>query len=311
MVEITFPSTDMAKNAGSDGSAAVGNWLRNKNTLELLATWESLYNPNFNSLEFEGLRSRSGSNAFTLSPTQWVEKTQAIGIVVKMGRYGAGVFGHQDIALEFATWLSPKFKLYVLKEFNRLKQADAQRDDPAWNMRRILSKVNYQVHTDAVKEIIIPTCNLPISKEGIAYADEAELLNRAVFGMTSQEWQKLNPTAAKNGNIRDHADITQLTILSNLESSNATYLRDGLNKHERFFKLSETARYQYDSLTKSKLLAQEGKVLMQGLRPLDAPRPPPQEKPPATGKHMATGFKQIKDAIAKAPDDPRKNHPRR
>ncbi len=252
----------------------------------------------FKSIEFDGLKSRAGSNTFAISPSQWVERTGAIGMVVKMGRYGSGVFAHEEIAMEFATWLSPEFRLYVLKEFKRLKEIEAQQDDPAWTIRCVLAKANYRVHTDAVKDIIIPSSNLPIDKEGIAYADEAELLNRAVFGMTSQEWCKKNPSAGKNGNIRDHADIVQLTIISNLQSLSAVLTREGLNKMERFYRLSEAARFQYDALTRSRSLAEQGKPLMQGLKPLDAPRPPLQEKPPASGRELTSKFKSIKDQIA-------------
>lgn len=296
--------TDLAKCAAGESGNLVGDWLKNKNTLEYLGNWEKLYNAAFNSLEFDGIISASGVNRYTLSVKEWISKTGAIGILAKTGRYDSGTFAHEDIALDFAAWLSPALRLYVHKEFKRLKELEARQDDPTWTIRRVLSKANYRVHTDAVKEMVVPTWNLPPDKEGIVYADEAELLNKAVFDMTSQEWRKQNPGISKNDNIRDHADMIQLLILSNLESLNASYVREGIPRMERFYKLREAAQYQYDSLTKSKALAEQGKSLMKGLQPLDAPRPLVHDRPPTTGQGLKSHFQAIKDKIANQPPPP-------
>ena len=206
--------TDMVRSI-ENGFALIEKWLRNKNTIEFLGIWEQLYNPHFNSPEFEGIKNQAGLNRFVLSVKQWVEKTDSIGIIAKAGRYG-GTYAHKDIAFEFASWISPKFKIYLIKEFQRLKEEEQKQ--LGWDIRRHLSKINYQIHTDAIKENIIPE-ELPQNKINFIYATEADLLNTALFGMTAKEWRLENPDLS--GNIRDHATIEQLVVLSNIESINA------------------------------------------------------------------------------------------
>jgi hypothetical protein len=243
--------TDMARSFG--GEKQVENWIRNKNTIEFLGVWESLNNVNFNSLEFEGIRSASGSNRFVISAKQWISKTNAIGILAKTGRYGGGTFAHEDIALEFASWLSPEFRLYVIKEFKRLKEDEAAKNDLDWSLRRMLAKANYRIHTDAIKDDLLPELKLPKEKEWLTYVDEADLLNYAVFGKTAKEWRAESPDAS--GNIRDSANIIQLTVLSNIESLNATLIRDKIPKAERLKKLCKVAQDQFKTLSSNEKLA--------------------------------------------------------
>ena len=202
----------------------VSNQLRNRNTIELLGFWEILYNPNFKPIEFDGFKKQAGLNSFTLTPKQWIEKTNAIGIISKSGRYG-GTFAHKDIAFEFASWISIEFKLYLIKEFQRLKEEENNRLNIGWNLQRTLAKVNYRIHTDAIKENIIPLL-LTKKDTSLIYASEADLLNMALFGKTAQQYKTANPTAI--GNLRDEASIEQLVILSNLESINAVFIHQGI-----------------------------------------------------------------------------------
>jgi hypothetical protein len=239
--------TDMV--SGFDGgNSLIEKWIRNKNTIEFLAVWERLNNPHFNSPEFEGIRSEAGLNRFTLSAKQWIQKTNATGIVASAGRYG-GTYAHADIAFEFGSWLSPEFKLLLIKEFQRLKRDELSRQNLDWNLQRLLSKVNYRIHTDSIKDTIIPKLQIPKDKEWLIYAEEADLLNLAVFGITAKQWKEANPELALQGfNIRDVADLHQLTILSNLESYNAILIKKGVAKQERLMELHKTALSQLASL---------------------------------------------------------------
>ena len=227
--------TDIAKRKSDDPSAVIGNWIRNRNTIEYLGIWETLYNPDFKLLEFEGFRKEAGLNAFTLSPLKWVITTNAAGICVKSGRYG-GTFAHKDIAFKFASWISVEFELYLYKEFQRLKEEEQKQ--LGWSAKRELAKLNYRIHTDAIKQNLIPP-ELDRRKTSIVYANEADVLNVAMFGMTAQEWREANPD--KKGNIRDYANINELICLSNLESLNAVFINDGIPQGERLLKLNRVA----------------------------------------------------------------------
>ena len=233
--------TDLAKKINSRSDTLIQNWMRNRNTIEFLGVWEQLHNPDFNPLEFDGIKNQSGLNSFVLTAKQWVIKTGAIGINAKAGRYG-GTYAHKDIAFEFCSWLSPVFKLYVLKEFQRLKKEELNQASIEWNVKRTLAKVNYRIHTDAIKTHLIPP-SIGKSKTGLfIYANEADLLNHALFGMSAKRWRSIN--ANKDGNIRDHATAEQLLVLANLENLNAEYIREGLKPEVRLKKLNETAIYQ-------------------------------------------------------------------
>ena len=237
--------TDIARHKDSAHTdPIIQNWLRNRNTIELLGFWESMYNPNFKPLEFEGFRKQAGLNSFVMTPKKWIESTKAIGITSKSGRYG-GTFAHKDIAFEFASWISIEFKLYIIKEFQRLKADENDRLKLEWNLQRTLAKVNYHIHTDAIKEHLIPPT---LSKEKInfVYADEADMLNMALFGMTAKQWRDANPKA--EGNIRDAATIEQLVVLSNMESINAVLIRQGLQQNHRLQQLNQIAITQMKSL---------------------------------------------------------------
>lgn len=239
--------TDMARYKDPDRTDyIIQNWLRSRTTIEFLGIWEQLNNPNFKPIEFDGFRKQAGLNSFVLTAKQWIEKTGAIGLVSKSGRYG-GTYAHKDIAFEFASWISVEFKLYLIKEFQRLK--DDERKQLGWDIRRNLTKINYRIHTDAIKENLIPA---ELSKQQInnIYASEADVLNMALFGKTAKEWRDTNPD--KKGNIRDYADISQLVCLSNLENLNAHFVNDGLPQDERLVKLNKIAIQQmklliYDS----------------------------------------------------------------
>jgi len=242
--------TDIAKYKSDDPTSVIGNWMRNRNTIEFLGIWESLYNPNFKPIEFEGFRKEAGLNSFTLSPKKWIWKTNAIGLISKSGRYG-GTFAHKDIAFKFANWISVEFELYIVKEFQRLKENELKSKE--WNLQRTLSKINYSIHTDAIKEKIIPKI---LTKKQIhfVYANEADLLNVALFGKTALEWRKEN--SEKKGNMRDHATLEQLVVLSNLESINALLIHQGLPQSERIKELNEVAITQMSSLIKNKQIKQ-------------------------------------------------------
>ena len=241
--------TDIAKYRSDDPNAVIQNWLRNRNTIEFLGLWEKLNNPNFKPLEFEGFKKEAGLNAFTLSPKKWIESTNAIGIISKSGRYG-GTYAHTDIAFEFASWISPEFKLYIIKDYQRLKADESHVKQIDWNIKREIAKSNYKIHTDAIKEkLILPTLsNAQISH---TYASEADIINVALFGITAKDWRKMNPDA--KGNIRDTATIEQLIVLSNLESMNAVFIREGLSQSERLFRLNQIAIFQLQSLWKESL----------------------------------------------------------
>ncbi len=239
--------TDMIK--AKEGQFFIESWLRNRNTIEFLGIWETLNNPNFNSHEFDGIKKVAGLNSFNISVKEWVSKTNSIGVMAKAGRYG-GTYAHQDIAFEFGTWISPEFKLYLIKEFQRLKEQEQKQLNPEWDFRRFLSKVNYRLHTDAIKENIIPKyINLSKDQEHYIYANEAEMLNVAVFGQTSKQWRENNPSEVLKGyNMRDMANIPQLTVLSNLENVHSIYIKEGLKPIDRLEKLKKVATEQLKSL---------------------------------------------------------------
>ena len=224
----------------------IQNWMRLRSTIEFLGLWEHINNPNFKGVEFDAFRNSSGLNSFTLTPKQWIEKTNAIGIISKPGRYG-GTYAHKDIAFEFGTWLSPAFKLYLIKEYQRLKEAESHPMLGEWNVKRILSKVNYTLHTDAVKSFVIPKVN--VEQALYAYADEADILNLALWGCTAKQWREANPTYAAQGmNVRDTASINELVVLSNLESLNAELLKRKVSKSDRFRMLHRIASEQLHHL---------------------------------------------------------------
>lgn len=237
--------TDMARARTDAGRAAdvIKNWLRARSTLEFLGTWEIMYNPNFKVVEFDHFKSEAGLHTFTLSAKEWIEKTNAVGIYVQAGRYG-GTYAHKDIAFEFGSAISPIFKLYLLKEYQRLKDAENDRLKLEWSAKRFLSKNNYLIHTDAVKNYVLPQSNYTKNTEWLAYADEADLLNVALFGCTAKAWREANPTLAKNSNIRDYASIAELTVLSNLETHNAELIKSRMEKKARFETLRQIAQYQ-------------------------------------------------------------------
>ena len=213
-------------------------------TIEFLGLWEKINNPNFNHIEFDVFRSKAGLNSFYLTPTQWMEKTNAIGIITKKGRYG-GTYAHRDIAFEFASWLSPEFKLYLIKEFDRLKSEEQKQ--LGWDIKRNLAKINYRIHTDAIKKNLIPE-KLNSKQINIVYANEADVLNMALFGMTAKQWRDNNPD--KEGNIRDYANVNELVCLSNLENVNSIYINEGMSQKDRLIKLNEIAISQMQILTR-------------------------------------------------------------
>lgn len=231
--------TDIARQKNSiDPNGVIANWMRNRNTIEFLGIWETLYNPNFNPLEFEGFKTEAGLNAFTLSPTRWIEATRAIGIVSQPGRYG-GTYACSDIAFEFASWISVEFRLYLVKEFQRLK-ADEQKQI-GWSAKRELSKINYRIHTDAIKQHLIPAEVTP-AQANVIYAEEADVLNVAMFGITARQWREANPEL--KGNIRDYATINELICLSNMENINAVLIDEDIAQGERLLKLNQIAIQQ-------------------------------------------------------------------
>ena len=237
--------TDMAKARTDSARAAdvIKNWLRARSTLEFLGTWEVLYNPDFKVVEFDHFKSEAGLHTFTLSAKEWIEKTGAIGMYVQAGRYG-GTYAHKDFAFEFGSAISPIFKLYLLKEYQRLKEDENDRLKLEWSAKRFLTKNNYLIHTDAVKNYVLPQSNYAKNMEWLAYADEADLLNVALFGCTAKAWRDANPELAKRYNIRDFASICELTVLSNLETHNAELIKSGVSKADRFKALQEIAQYQ-------------------------------------------------------------------
>jgi KilA-N domain len=241
--------TDMAKRSSNRPEQVIQNWLRSRNTIEFLALWEKLSNTDFNHLEFEVIKNQTGLNSFAISVSDWVQKTNAIGIFSKAGRYNSGTFAHKDIAFEFGSWISPSFKLLFIREFQRLKQLEVaeQKESLDWNLKRSLAKINYRIHTDAVKTYLIPPKVSQTNFEGLYYASEADILNVAMFGLTAKEWREANPTV--KGNIRDEATTEQLLVLSNLENLNAEFLKLGMDKQERLRRLNETAIHQMGLFT--------------------------------------------------------------
>lgn len=231
--------TDIARQKNAvDPNAVIGNWMRNRNTVEFLGIWETLHNPCFNPLEFEGFRREAGLNAFTLSPTRWIEATDAIGIVSQAGRYG-GTFAQTDIAFEFASWISVEFRLYLVMEFQRLKAKEQELI--GWTAKRELSKINYRIHTDAIKSHLMPE-EVTSAQASVIYAEEADVLNVAMFGMTAKQWREANP--GLKGNIRDYATINELICLSNMENINAVLINDGISQSDRLLKLNRIAIQQ-------------------------------------------------------------------
>ena len=236
--------TDIAKYKNAEAPAdVVKNWLRSKNTIEFLGFWEKINNPDFKLVEFDQFWKNAGANAFVLSPNKWITKTKAIGLISKSGR-GGGTFAHKDIAFEFASWISAEFKLYIIKEFQRLKEIENERQLLGWDAKRLLTKVNYKIHADAIKEHIIP--KLTKKQTNVVYASEADVLNVALFGMTAKQWREKNK--GKTGNIRDYADVYQLVCLANLESINAELIKQGLSQSERLKQLNQIAISQMKSL---------------------------------------------------------------
>ena len=243
--------TDIAKFRNTlEPFSVINNWMRNRSTIEFIGLWEILNNPNFKPLEFERFKNEAGNNYFVLSPQRWIESTNAIGIVSKSGRYG-GTFAHKDIAFEFATWISPEFKLYLITEFQRLKEDENSRLSLEWNLNRTLSKLNYRIHTDAIKENIIPE-NITKAQASFIYANEADVLNVALFGKTAKQWRDENPNT--EGNIRDVATIEQLLVLANIESLNAEFIRMEVSQKDRLLRLNQIAITQIKSITNNSII---------------------------------------------------------
>jgi hypothetical protein len=238
--------TDMVR--GEEGNDHIRNWMRNRNTVEFIGLWETLNNSNFKHVEFDTFRKQSGLNSFNLTPKKWIEATGAIGIISKSGRNG-GTYAHKDLAFEFGSWISPLFKLLLIKEYQRLKEIESNQYNLEWNVKRILSKTNYQIHTDAVKEYILPKKNYSKDTEWLIYAEEADLLNVAMFNCTAKDWREVNPEHVLKGlNIRDFASINELVVLSNLENLNSILIRNHIDKEERYRQLKEISIIQLKSL---------------------------------------------------------------
>ena len=244
--------TDLARYADEDDPRyPIQNWMRNKDVISYLGLWESIHNENFKGVEFDTFKNEAGSNKFKISPQKWIRETNAIGMISKSGNNG-GTYARSDIALEFASWLSPEFKLYVIQEFQRLKKNEAYQNKIDWHANRVLAKVSYVVHTDAIKSIIVP--NLTEKQKKFVYAEEADVLNVALFGMTAKEWRESNPNLAEEGNIRDYTDLLHLVILSNLENINAELIEMGIPQSERLVRLNDMAKKQMELLRKNKSL---------------------------------------------------------
>ena len=237
--------TDIARFRSSDPRITIHSWLKSRDIVEFLGLWESLHNPDFKRSDFDTFKKDAGTNAYTFSIKVWNEILNGIGIITKSGRYGGGIFAHSDIALEFASWISPEFKLYIVKDYRRLKSDENSRLSLNWNLNREFSKLNYKIHTDAVKENLLLS-DLTIEQQNFVYADEADLLNVALFGRTAKEWRNANP--GKSGNIRDYADIPHLLVLANLESYNAILIEQKISQKERLLKLRDTAKRQLETI---------------------------------------------------------------
>ncbi|TVQ95664.1 MAG: KilA-N domain-containing protein [Desulfovibrionales bacterium] len=257
--------TDIARHRDTERSDdLIRNWIRNRNTLEFLGIWEQIHNPDFNSVEFDGFRMQAGLNSFTLAPKQWIQRTQARGIVSRAGRYG-GTFAHRDIAFEFASWVSVEFKLYLIMEFQRLKETEQAQ--LGWDIKRNLTKINYRIHTDAIKANLIPP-ELTRQEVNFVYASEADVLNMALFGMTAKQWRDANPKG--KGNIRDQANAAQLVCLANLENLNALFIKEGIKQPERLRKLNRIAIEQMAILTTDRSIKRlEGGVINDSSRSID------------------------------------------
>ncbi len=247
--------TDIASKFG-ESRIVIQNWMRTRGAIEFLGVWETIHNPDFKRIEFDAFMYEAGGNAFSMSPEKWIESTNAKGIISKRGRYGGGTFAHKDIALGFCYWVSPPFQLYLIQEFQRLKEEEqkGEAERLEWSVRRMLTKVNYRIHTDAVKEHLIPPRIQNTKLESLYYATEADLLNLALFGATAKEWKLANPTA--KGNMRDYATTEQLLVLANLENLNAEYIKLGFTKEERLQRLNEVAIYQMSLLASPPILSQ-------------------------------------------------------
>ena len=244
--------TDLARYADEDDPRyPIQNWMRNKDVISYLGLWESIHNENFKGVEFDTFKNEAGSNKFKISPQKWIRETNAIGMISKSGNNG-GTYARSDIALEFASWLSPEFKLYVIQEFQRLKKNEAYQNKIDWHANRVLAKVSYVVHTDAIKSIIVP--NLTEKQKKFVYAEEADVLNVALFGMTAKEWRESNPNLSEDGNIRDYTDLLHLVILSNLENINAELIEMGIPQSERLVRLNDMAKKQMELLRRNKSL---------------------------------------------------------
>lgn len=255
------------------GRMVISNWLSRKDTVQYLALWESLYNPNFNFTEFGEITKDAGKNSFTLSPKKWIEGTNAIGIATK---YGGGTLAHKEIALDFCSWLSPSFRLYLNKEFDRLKEIEGSQQNIEWNIKRVLSKTNYHIHTAAVQNYRIPIENLPKEKEGIIYADEAEILNYSVFGYSSKTWKQENPDLVLKGmNLRDVASINELIVLTNMESINSVMLASGMNRQDRMRELRNIAQGQLKAINKIDIEKSYKRTLDGGFQPVAPKQLPP------------------------------------
>ncbi|MFN4254175.1 MAG: KilA-N domain-containing protein [Saprospiraceae bacterium] len=239
--------TDIAQKFG-EPRIIIQNWMRARNTIQFLGVWETMHNPGFNRVEFDAFLFEAGGNAFTMSPSKWIESTGAIGMVSKPGRYGGGTFAHKDLAFGFGYWLNPAFQLYLIKEFQRLKEKEAEESNLQldWNLRRTLSKINYAVHADAVRHHLVPPLLQNTRQEGLYHATEADLLNLALFGVTAKQWREANPDL--RGNLRDHATAEQLLVLANLENLNAEFIKQGLDKQARLLRLNEIAIHQLQLL---------------------------------------------------------------
>ena len=243
--------TDLAKTQNNEAPAdVVKNWLRNKETISFLGVWEELNNEKFKVVEFDHFKNEAGRHTFTMSPQKWIRETNAIGIISKSGKYGGGTFARSNIAFEFASWISPEFKLYLIKEFERLKINETYQEKIEWHANRLLSKLNYIVHTDAIKNNIVP--ELTEKQKKFVYAEEADVLNVALFGMTAKEWRDKNPQLAEEGNIRDYTDLLHLIILNNLQNTNAQLIEEKLSQKERLIKLNNIARRQMEILKRNK-----------------------------------------------------------
>ena len=245
--------TDLARYADNEEPRfPILNWMRNKDVISFLGLWETIHNNDFNRVEFDTVKNEAGSNIFRISPQKWIQETNAIGMISKSGRYDSGTYAVSDIAFEFASWLSPEFKLYLITEFQRLKKDEAYKNKLDWHANRVLAKVNYLVHTDAIKNNIVPT--LSESQKRFVYQEEADLINVALFGMRACEWRDSNKELSINGNIRDYTDLLHLVVLSNLENINANLIQEGLSQRERLIKLNDIARHQMELLCNNKVL---------------------------------------------------------